>query len=52
MHCDACVRRVKKALEGVPGVEVQNVAIGSADFMGDPALAKAAVEKAGFVVHQ
>ena len=30
MHCDACIRRVKTALGRVPGVEVQDVALGSA----------------------
>jgi copper chaperone CopZ len=30
MHCGACVRRVTAALQGVNGVEVESVSIGSA----------------------
>jgi copper chaperone CopZ len=30
MHCQACVRRVQKALESVPGARVEKVDIGSA----------------------
>lgn len=37
MHCDACIRRVKTALSRVPGVEVQDVALGSARVTTDPA---------------
>ena len=37
MHCDACVRRVRTALSRVPGVEVQDVAVGSARVTTDPA---------------
>ena len=32
MSCGNCVSHVRKALEGVPGVEVQNVSIGSAQL--------------------
>ena len=55
MHCDACVRRVKKALANVPGVEVQNVHVGSADVSGEAgalAQAQAAIESAGFTPHR
>ena len=37
MHCDACVRRVRTALSRIPGVEVQDVAVGSARVTTDPA---------------
>jgi len=30
MHCDACVRRVRKAIEKVDGARIENVGIGSA----------------------
>jgi copper chaperone CopZ len=30
MHCDACVRRVRKALEKVAGVRIDDVTVGSA----------------------
>ena len=30
MHCQACVQRVRKALEKVPGVEIEQVDVGSA----------------------
>lgn len=44
MHCDACVRRVKKALEKVPGITVENVAVGSADVSTDEAHRPAVLE--------
>ncbi len=44
MHCDACVRRVKKALEKVPGITVENVAVGSADIAADEAHTPAVLE--------
>jgi copper chaperone len=37
MHCDACVRRVTSALEGVAGVAVGSVEVGSATIAFDPA---------------
>ena len=48
MHCDACVRRVRKALEAVPGAVVNDVAIGLADIEGDKALLIEAIRKAGY----
>ena len=51
MHCGACVRRVKAALEKVPGVQVDDVAIGSAKVrLGGAASADviAALDKAGY----
>ena len=36
MHCGACVRRVTQALEGVAGVQVEAVEVGSARVRLDP----------------
>lgn len=51
MHCDACVRRVKKALESVEGAKIQSVSVGSAvvdvEASKESALL-AAVRKAGY----
>lgn len=51
MHCDACVRRVKMALSRVPGVEVQDVSVGSARVATNTATAEdvvKAVEEIGY----
>ena len=37
MTCQHCVRAVETRLRNTPGVEVENVAIGSADIRFDPA---------------
>jgi copper chaperone len=42
MHCGACVRRVTNALEGVAGVKVESVKVGSADLLFNPDKATAA----------
>jgi len=52
MHCDACVRRVRQALEKVEGVKVDDVRVGGArveapDSVPESALVSA-VEKAGY----
>lgn len=51
MHCQACVKRVEKALNAVPSAQVQRVDVGSAELSVD-ALQEAAVleavRKAGF----
>ncbi|MFZ0632363.1 MAG: cation transporter [Acidobacteriaceae bacterium] len=52
MHCDACVRRVRQALEKVDGVHVGDVRVGSArveapETVPESALVSA-VEKAGY----
>jgi copper chaperone len=52
MHCDACVRRVRQALEKVGGVQVGDVRVGEArvqapETVPESALASA-VEKAGY----
>ena len=39
MSCGHCVAGVKKALEGLDGVTVENVAVGTATVAYDPALA-------------
>jgi copper chaperone CopZ len=36
MHCEGCVRRVAAALQGVKGVQVGSVAVGSAQTTFDP----------------
>jgi copper chaperone len=36
MHCGGCVRRVAGALQGVQGVEVGPVKVGSAEMRFDP----------------
>jgi copper chaperone len=51
MHCQACVQRVRKALEKVAGVRVDHVEIGSAEVSVDPhgeAGVLEAVRKAGY----
>lgn len=52
MSCGSCVQHVSKALQSVPGVTIQDVAIGSARIeVGDPNALKGAieaVEKAGY----
>jgi copper chaperone len=53
MHCGACVRRVTTALQGVEGVTVKSVEIGSAKVVFDAAEASAqdiaaALDRNGF----
>jgi copper chaperone CopZ len=51
MHCQACVRRVEKALSTVDGAKVDKVEIGSAQVAVDAAREQAvldAVKKAGY----
>ena len=55
MHCDHCVMHVRKALAGVPGVQVRNVEIGKATLSYDPAKVnldalRQAVAEAGYEV--
>lgn len=57
MSCEHCVRRVKKAIDGVPGVLSSDVGIGGAKVSFDETKVKkeeitAAVEKAGYKVVQ
>ncbi len=54
MHCQACVARVRKALENIPGAHVREVEVGSANIDLDPARqdeALKAIEKAGYQPH-
>lgn len=56
MHCEACVRRVTNALNGVDGVRVESVEVGSARVAFDNAAAApeqiaAAVDHIGFTAH-
>ncbi|HLV25008.1 MAG TPA: cation transporter [Gemmatimonadales bacterium] len=53
MSCGHCVSAVRKALEGLDGVTVENVAVGSATVSFDPAVASeeqiaGAVSEAGY----
>jgi copper chaperone CopZ len=54
MHCQACVQRVRKAIEKVEGAEIQQVDVGSAEVAIDPSRESAvfeAVRKAGYEPH-
>jgi copper chaperone CopZ len=51
MHCNACVARVRKALEKVDGAHVRDVKVGSADVDLTPEKefeAMEAIRKAGY----
>lgn len=52
MHCDACVRRVRQALEKVEGVQVGEVRVGGARVEAPESVPQSAlvsaVEKAGY----
>jgi copper chaperone CopZ len=53
MHCGACVRRVTSALQGVDGVTVESVEVGSAKVVFDAAATSApeiaaALDRSGF----
>ncbi len=51
MHCQACVKRVQKALEKVEGTRVEHLDVGSAevsvDLAGEGAVLEA-IRKAGY----
>jgi copper chaperone len=54
MHCQACVARVRKALEKLDGAQVREVEVGAATLEIDPARqseALQAIEKAGYQPH-
>jgi len=54
MHCEACVKRVRMALEKVEGVAVREVLIGLAVVDGDAkqqAAALEAIQRAGYQPH-
>lgn len=44
MHCQACVQRVRKALEKVDGAQVQQVDVGSATVAIEPSHEAAVLE--------
>lgn len=53
MSCGHCVRAVNQALEGLPGVQVEQVEIGSATVVYDPGAVRVdqiteAVQAAGY----
>lgn len=51
MHCDACVRRVRKAIEKTDGAKIEDVQVGWAEVSVDAAREAAvleAVRQAGF----
>jgi copper chaperone CopZ len=54
MHCGACVQRVTRALQQVPGTEVKEVRVGAARLHANETLPDAylaAIRKAGFEAH-
>jgi copper chaperone len=56
MHCDACVRRVTNALNGVEGVRVESVEVDSANVVFDaatvaPEQIAAVVNRIGFTAY-
>ncbi len=56
MHCQACVRRVTDALQGVSGVQPKSVSVGSAQVAFNPDKTTpeeiaAAVNSIGFQTH-
>jgi copper chaperone len=54
MHCGACVQRVTRALNQVPGTQVDEVRVGAARLRAGaepPDAYLAAIRKAGFEAH-
>lgn len=55
MHCGACVQRVTRALNQVPGTHIDEVRVGAARLHADapsaPDAYLAAIRKAGFEAH-
>jgi copper chaperone len=55
MHCQACVRRVEKAISAVEGAKPEKVEVGSAVVAADAAREQAvidAISKAGYLAHK
>jgi copper chaperone CopZ len=55
MHCQKCVERVRKAIEGVNGARAEKVEVGSATVLVEPAHVTevlAAVRNAGYDAHE
>jgi copper chaperone CopZ len=54
MHCGACVQRITRVLNQVPGTQVDEVRVGAASLHAespDPDTYLAAIRKAGFEAH-
>ena len=54
MHCGACVQRVTRVLNQVPGTRVDEVRLGAARLHADASIPEtyvAAIRKAGFEAH-
>lgn len=54
MHCGSCVQRVTRALNQVPGTQVNEVRVGAARLRAaaePPDVYLAAIRKAGFEAH-
>ncbi len=54
MHCGACVQRVTRVLNQVPGTQVDEVRVGAARLHSNTAQSDAylaAIRKAGFEAH-
>ena len=56
MHCEACVRRATAALQGVAGVQLDSVDVGSARMRFNPEQTTAgeiagALDRIGFTAH-
>jgi copper chaperone len=54
MHCGSCVQRVTRALNQVPGTQVEEVRVGAARLHADASAPDAylsAIRKAGFEAH-
>jgi copper chaperone len=54
MHCGACVQRVTRALNQVPGTQVHEIRVGAARLdsnSADPETYLAAIRKAGYEAH-
>jgi copper chaperone len=55
MHCQKCVERVRKAIEGVDGARVESVEVGSARVAADASKAPqviAALRDAGYAARE
>ncbi len=57
MGCGGCVKNVRKALDALPGVAIENVAVGSAVLAYDPARSSQqsiaeALAKAGYPLRE
>jgi copper chaperone len=54
MHCNACIQRVRNAIEKVEGAQIRQVDVGSAEVAVEPSREGSvleAVRKAGYEPH-